>query len=69
MMAENDAMSTAPVILSLPISDRRRAFAFYREVLALEAIGEVADDGLPDPLQFADLDGHLWMVTSASVPS
>lgn len=40
------------MIISLPTDDRRRAFAFYREALGLEAIGELADDGVPEPLQF-----------------
>lgn len=45
-------MWTVPVILSLPISDRRKAFAFYREALALAAVGDPADDGVPEPLRF-----------------
>jgi predicted lactoylglutathione lyase len=33
--------------------DRPRSFAFYRDGLGLEAFGEPADDGVPEPLQFA----------------
>jgi predicted lactoylglutathione lyase len=45
------------VVISLPIADRRRSFGFYRDVLGLEAIGEPAADGVPEPLQFALNDG------------
>jgi predicted lactoylglutathione lyase len=44
-------MST-PVLVSLPISDRRISHTFYRHVLGIEALGEPADDGVPEPLQF-----------------
>ena len=45
-------MSFSPVLVSLPIADRRTSFAFYGDGLGLEAIGEPADDGVPEPLQF-----------------
>jgi uncharacterized protein len=38
--------------ISLATSDRSRSFAFYREGLQLEAFGPIADDGVPEPLQF-----------------
>jgi uncharacterized protein len=41
-----------PMLISLPVADRVRAHAFYRDALGLEAIGELADDGLPEPLLF-----------------
>jgi uncharacterized protein len=41
-----------PLLLSLPTADRVRAHTFYREALALEAPGPVADDGVPEPLVF-----------------
>lgn len=41
------------VVISLPIADRRTSRDFYERVLALEAFGEPADDGVPEPLQFA----------------
>jgi uncharacterized protein len=45
-------MSRAPVIISLPIADRRTSFAFYRDGLGLDPFGEPAEDGVPEPLQF-----------------
>jgi uncharacterized protein len=45
-------MSLPPVIVGLPIADRRTSYAFYGEGLGFDAVGEVADDGLPEPLQF-----------------
>jgi len=41
------------IIVSLPIADRRTSFAFYGEGLGFEPVGEPADDGVPEPLQFA----------------
>ena len=38
--------------VALPVADRRVAHDFYRAALGLEAVGELADDGLPEPLQF-----------------
>ena len=49
--AERPVTST-PLVISLPIADRPTAYAFYRRALGLEAIGEPADDGVPEPLQF-----------------
>jgi predicted lactoylglutathione lyase len=46
-------MRYAPLLISLPVADRVRAHAFYRDALGLEAIGdELADDGIPEPLMF-----------------
>jgi predicted lactoylglutathione lyase len=45
-------MTYSPMLISLPIADRPRAYAFYREALDLQAIGELADDGVPEPLLF-----------------
>jgi uncharacterized protein len=45
-------MRYGPVLISLPVADRVRAHAFYRDVLGLESIGELADDGVPEPLLF-----------------
>jgi uncharacterized protein len=41
-----------PLLVSLPVADRGRAHAFYRDGLGLEAPGEPADDGVPEPLMF-----------------
>jgi uncharacterized protein len=42
-----------PVVISLPVTDRRRSYDFYRQALGLEAIGEPDETGIPEPLQFA----------------
>ena len=46
----------------LPIEDRRAAHAFYTEGLGLEAVGEPADDGLPEPLQLVLRDDVRLML-------
>ena len=45
-------MTYSPFLLCLPTADRVRAHAFYRDGLGLEPIGEAAEDGVPEPLQF-----------------
>ncbi len=50
------------VIVSLPTADRRTSFAFYGEGLGFDAVGELADDGVPEPLQFALNDGMRLML-------
>ena len=55
-------MPLSSVIVSLPTADRRTSFAFYGEGLGFDAIGEVADDGVPEPLQFALNDGVRLML-------
>jgi uncharacterized protein len=55
-------MPQTPVVIALPIADRRRSFAFYRDGLGLEAVGEPAEDGVPEPLQFALNDGVRVML-------
>jgi uncharacterized protein len=40
------------MIIALPTADRRVSHDFYRDGLGLESFGEVAEDGLPEPLQF-----------------
>ena len=45
-------MTYDPLLISLPVADRIRAHAFYRDGLGLDAIGEPADDGVPEPLMF-----------------
>jgi predicted lactoylglutathione lyase len=51
----------APVVISLPIADRRTSCAFYREAFGVDPVGEPAEDGVPEPLQF-DLDGARIML-------
>jgi predicted lactoylglutathione lyase len=45
-------VTDAHIVISLPIADRPTSYTFYRRALGLEAIGEPAADGVPEPLQF-----------------
>lgn len=45
-------MDFKQIVLSLPIANRRIAHDFYRHVLRLTPMGEPAEDGVPEPLQF-----------------
>jgi len=54
--------SYAPIVVSLPIADRRISYEFYRDGLGLAATGEPAADGLPEPLQFVINDGLRIML-------
>jgi uncharacterized protein len=54
---EPTIVNSTPVIICLPTADRRTSFEFYRNALGLEPIGELADDGVPEPLQFVVNDG------------
>lgn len=61
-------MSLSSVIISLPVADRQTSYAFYRAALGIEAFGEPADDGVPEPLQFAVNDGlTLMLIPSGGV--
>jgi uncharacterized protein len=55
-------MSDAPIVVSLPIADRRTSYAFYRNGLGFAAVGEPAEDGVPEPLQFALNEGVRLML-------
>lgn len=56
-------MTTTPLIVCLPIADRRASFAFYRDGLGFAATGKLADDGVPEPLQFVVNEGvHLMLI-------
>ncbi|WP_432879204.1 VOC family protein [Kribbella sp. CA-245084] len=50
------------MIISLPIEDRPRSYAFYQQALGLKPVGELADDGIPEPLQFALADDVTMML-------
>ncbi|WP_329001939.1 VOC family protein [Kribbella sp. NBC_00709] len=50
------------MIISLPIEDRPRSYAFYQEALGLTPVGEPAEDGIPEPLQFALTDDVTMML-------
>lgn len=55
-------MRHTPVVVSLPIVDRQAAFTFYRDGLGFDPVGEPAEDGVPEPLQFALNDGVRIML-------
>ncbi|MGK5671461.1 VOC family protein [Micromonospora sp. URMC 106] len=55
-------MQYAPVVVSLPIADRPTSYRFYSDGLGLDAVGEPAEDGVPEPLQFAVNDGLRVML-------
>jgi predicted lactoylglutathione lyase len=52
----------APIVVAVPTEDRQRSFNFYVEALGLEPIGEIAEDGLPEPLQFVLNEGVRLML-------
>lgn len=43
---------TQSIAIALPIADRQRSHTFYRETLGLEPFGDLAEDGVPEPLRF-----------------
>lgn len=45
-------MPDETIAVALPVADRRRAADFYRAFLQSDPYGAIADDGLPEPLQF-----------------
>ena len=55
-------MPFSPVVVSLPIADRRTSFDFYRHGLGFDVIGEPAEDGVPEPLQFMLNEGVRLML-------
>jgi uncharacterized protein len=55
-------MSDYPLLVTLPIADRKVSFHFYRDGMGFAPIGEPAEDGVPEPLQFAINDGVRIML-------
>jgi catechol 2,3-dioxygenase-like lactoylglutathione lyase family enzyme len=51
--------------ISLATADRGRSLVFYRDGLGLEAFGPLADDGIPEPLQFR----LAWSVSLMLIPT
>jgi predicted lactoylglutathione lyase len=49
------------VTVCLPTDDRRTAHDFHVAAFGLEPVGEIASDGLPEPLQFV-LGGNAWLM-------
>jgi uncharacterized protein len=54
-------MSNAPMVVSLPTADRRTSYRFY-SALGLVPVGEPAEDGVPEPLQFSVNEGLRIML-------
>ncbi|MBO8188524.1 VOC family protein [Streptomyces spirodelae] len=52
----------ATVTVSLPVADRMAAYTFYRDGLGLEAVGKLAEDGVPEPLRFVVNEGLRLML-------
>ncbi|GAB2956632.1 hypothetical protein GCM10027280_51590 [Micromonospora polyrhachis] len=50
------------LVISLPIADRRQAMVFYRDAFGFEPIGRLAEDGVPEPLQYRLNDRTLLML-------
>ena len=55
-------MTQDPIFISLPIADRGTSFRFYGDGLGFEPIGQPAEDGIPEPLQFALTEGARLML-------
>jgi predicted lactoylglutathione lyase len=55
-------VSLAPLTVCLPTDDRGRAAAFYRSAFDLPFVGDLEDDGLPEPLQLQINDQTLLML-------
>ncbi|MGW0433605.1 VOC family protein [Micromonospora sp. NPDC003197] len=56
------SLSVGTLVISLPIADRRRAMAFYRDAFGFDPVGEPAEDGVPEPLQYQLNDRTLLML-------
>jgi uncharacterized protein len=65
MLSRRFTMPDRIVVVGLPIADRRASFAFYRDGLGFDPVGEPAEDGVPEPLQFALNDGFRIMLIPA----
>ena len=50
-----------PATIAFPVADRQRAFRFYGDGLGFATPGELADDGVPEPLWVVVNDG-LWLM-------
>ena len=47
--------------IALPTADRPTTYRFYGEGLGFQPVGELADDGVPEPLQFQLNEGVSLM--------
>jgi uncharacterized protein len=68
-----------PVVVALPIADRRASYHFYRDGLGWTPEGEPTEDGIPEPLRFVlnagmrimlvPADGFGWVIGNREVAS
>ena len=49
------------ITIALPTEDRVRTYEFYRAALNLPSVGDPAEDGVPEPLQFQLSTGTTLM--------
>jgi hypothetical protein len=68
-LAQEHTVTYQPVVIGLPISDRRTSYDFYRQALGLAPLGELDETGIPEPLQFAANSGTRIMLIPAAVSS
>lgn len=61
-MKKEQTVTYEAVVISLPVTDRRTSYDFYRQALGLEAVGEPDEDGIPEPLQFTISAGARVML-------
>ena len=50
---------TNELTVSLPVSDRQQAAAFYRDTFGFDLVGDPPEDGLPEPLQYRLAEGTV----------
>lgn len=68
-LAKEHTVTYQPAVISLPISDRRTSYDFYRQALGLAPLGELDQTGIPGPLQFAVNVGTRISSSPAAVSS
>ncbi|MET0897784.1 MAG: VOC family protein [Mycobacterium sp.] len=50
-----------PTTIAFPVADRQRSFRFYGDGLGFATPGELADDGVPEPLRVV-VNDQLWLM-------
>jgi uncharacterized glyoxalase superfamily protein PhnB len=59
-------MSPTGFSTNLPITDRRTAYDFYSSGMRFKPVGALADDGIPEPMQFDVGNGALIMLVPST---
>ncbi|MDW7662043.1 MAG: VOC family protein [Bacillota bacterium] len=72
-------MDIKPIVLCFPIANRRISYDFYHITFGFNPIGDTAEDGIPEPLQFVinpglrlmliPTDGFSWVIGNNKVAS